>query len=135
MKGGGIDHEILATRWRVLVAATIIALVAACKPPSDARWSADPDAAARGLAVIERVKCGACHDIAGVRWPKGRTGPALHGLRDRSLIAGVLPNRPDLLAQFVRNAPALKRGTSMPPMPITDAEAADVAAYLTKAPE
>lgn len=112
---------------------TVLALLAACKPPSDARWAGDPAAAQRGLVAIERVRCAACHDIPGVRWPQGRTGPSLQDFGDRGLIAGALPNRPDVLAAFVRNAPAAKPGSPMPPMPVTEGEARDIAAYLYEA--
>ena len=105
-------------------------LIAACKPPSDARWATDPAAAERGIAAIERVQCAACHDIPGVTWPRGRTGPSLQDFGDRGLIAGTLPNRPDVLAAFIKNAPAVKPGTPMPPIPVTVSEARDIAAYL-----
>lgn len=86
--------------------------------------------AVRGKQVIERVGCGACHSIPGVRWPAGEVGPSLEGFANQGLIAGRLPNRPDLLAAFVRNAPAVLPGTTMPAMPLDEAEARDVAAYL-----
>jgi cytochrome c1 len=35
-----------------------------------------------------------------------------------------------VLAAFVRDAPSLVPGTAMPAMPLTEAEARDVAAYL-----
>ncbi len=88
---------------------------------------ADP---ARGLAVIERAGCGACHTIPGLSWPQGRVAPELHGFADRNLIAGTLPNRPDVLAAYIRNAPALVPGSAMPAIPITADESRDVAAYL-----
>lgn len=109
---------------------TGLVMITACKPPTDARWPADRAAADRGLAVIERVQCAACHDIPGIGWPKGRTGPSLQGFGDRGVIAGTLPNRPDILARFVRDAPSVKPGTPMPPMPVTEAESRDIAAYL-----
>ena len=86
--------------------------------------------AAIGRAVIERVGCAACHSINGVRWPQGKVGPVLNGLSDRALIAGALPNRPDVLAAYVRNAPGLIPGSAMPAMPVTADEARDIAAYL-----
>lgn len=86
--------------------------------------------AVRGKAAIERVGCAACHSIPGVRWPVGAVGPSLEGFADQALIAGRLPNRPDLLAAFVRDAPAVLPGTTMPAMPLSEAEARDVAAYL-----
>lgn len=86
--------------------------------------------ALRGRAAIERVGCAACHRIPGVGWPEGATGPSLHGFAEQGLIAGRLPNRPDVLASFVRNAPAILPGTTMPAMPLSEEEARDVAAYL-----
>lgn len=86
--------------------------------------------AARGLEVIERAGCGACHVIPGLGWPRGQSGPSLEGFAEQGLIAGRLPNRPDVLAAFVRNAPGTLPGTTMPAMPLTAAEARDVAAYL-----
>ncbi len=119
--------------FRNLLAVTALILVAACKPPTDARWPVDPAAAARGLSVIKRVECAACHDIKGVAWPKGRTGPSLLDFGERGVIAGTLPNRPDVLAAFVQNAPSVKRGSPMPPMPISQQESRDIAAYLYEA--
>jgi cytochrome c1 len=84
----------------------------------------------RGKVAIERVGCAACHEIPGVDWPKGRTGPSLKGFDDVGVIAGALPNTPSNLAAFVRNAPQAKPGSTMPAMPLTDSEARDVAAYL-----
>ena len=74
--------------------------------------------------------CGACHEIPGVRWPRGRVGPSLDGFARRALIGGQFPNRPDILGLWVRNAPALSPRTGMPPMPLSEQEARDVAAYL-----
>lgn len=87
---------------------------------------ADPQ---RGREVMNRVACGSCHRIPGV-WPEGGLGPPLDGFAERNIIAGRLPNRPDVLAAFVRNAPALVPGTAMPAMPVTEGESRDVAAYL-----
>ena len=86
--------------------------------------------AARGKAAMERAGCGACHTIPGIGWPRGKVGPSLEGFAERGLIAGQLPNRPDVLAAFVRNAPALLPETTMPAMPLCEAESRDVAAYL-----
>lgn len=130
MIGGGNANEADTVAPRCRLAMTALLLLTACKPPTDARWPADPAAAKRGLAVIERVQCAACHEIKGIDWPQGRTGPPLLDVGNRGLIAGAVPNRPDLLAAFVRNAPAVKPGSPMPPMPLTEAEARDVAAYL-----
>lgn len=86
--------------------------------------------ARHGLEVMRRVACGSCHRIPGLDWPEGSVGPPLDGFADQTLIAGRLPNRPDVLTAFVRNAPALVPGTTMPAMPMSEEEARDVAAYL-----
>jgi len=85
---------------------------------------------ANGKAVIERVGCATCHTIPGIDWPQGKVAPHLEGLTGRALIAGKLPNRPDVLAAFIRNAPSLVPGSAMPAMPVSDAEARDIAAFL-----
>lgn len=104
--------------------------LAACKPPPDQRQFVATADAANGKAVIGRVGCGSCHVIPGVRWPQGKVGPKLDGLAERALIAGQLPNEPDILAAYIRNAPALVPGSAMPAMPVTQAESRDIAAYL-----
>lgn len=86
--------------------------------------------AGRGKTAIERVGCASCHRIEGIRWPEGSVGPEIVNVSERALIAGRLPNRPETLAAFVRNAPALVPGTTMPQMPLTEQESRDVAAYL-----
>ncbi|GAA0867501.1 hypothetical protein GCM10009116_00590 [Brevundimonas basaltis] len=88
---------------------------------------ADP---ARGLVVIKRAGCASCHAVPGVRWPAGATAASLDGFGDRPLISGRLPNQPDTLVRFIRDAPSLDPQTAMPPMPVTEAEARHVAAYL-----
>lgn len=103
---------------------------AACKPPPEPVTEMPLADADRGKAAIERAGCGSCHAIEGIRWPKGATASAITGVQQRGLIAGKLPNRPDVLAAFVRDAPALVPGIAMPAMPLTETEARDVAAYL-----
>lgn len=108
----------------------LMLITAACKAPPDEQQfmpSADP---ANGKLAIERVGCAACHTIEGIDWPEGRAAPQLRGFAHRALIAGRVPNRPELLAAFVRNAPSVVPGTTMPPMPLTEQESRDVAAYL-----
>lgn len=84
----------------------------------------------RGRQLIEQVGCASCHDIPGVRWPKGTLGPPLKAFADQALIAGRVPNQPETLAAFVRNAPSVVPESAMPPMPLTPEESRDVAAYL-----
>jgi len=85
---------------------------------------------ARGLALIEAKGCAACHQIPGVAWPRGAVGGPLKGFAQRGLIAGRLPNQPDTLVRWLRDAPSLAPDTAMPPTDLTPAQARDVAAYL-----
>lgn len=88
---------------------------------------ADPE---RGRETAERVACAACHEIPGIAWPKGQVGGPLAGFANRPMIAGRLPNQPDVLVRWLIDAPSLSPGTGMPPQPLTTAQARDVAAYL-----
>lgn len=114
----------------ILRALLPLLLTAGCKvPPDETQYMPQADAA-RGKQAIVRAGCGACHAVPGLRWPQGRSGPSLEGFADQGLIAGRLPNRPDLLAAYLRDAPATLPGTTMPTMPLTEREARDIAAYL-----
>lgn len=110
--------------------AIVLMSLCACADKADAPRVVEGADAAHGLVVIERVGCGACHRIPGVAWPQGSVGGALDGFAERSLISGRLPNQPAALVQWLRDAPSLSPETGMPPMPITDDEARDIAAYL-----
>lgn len=108
----------------------LLMVLAACKPPPEERHPMPEADAERGRAIIARVGCASCHTVPGIRWPQGQVGPSLHGFAASNLISGKLPNRPDVLAAYVANAPAMLPGTTMPAMPINEREARDVAAYL-----
>ncbi|MFN3352860.1 MAG: c-type cytochrome [Brevundimonas sp.] len=118
------------SRRRSLAAAGLAVVLAGCGATEAERHPMAGASAAEGRRVIARVGCASCHDIPGVDWPRGRTGPSLNGFADRPLIAGRLPNEPDLLAAYVRDATRFTPRSGMPPMPLTDTEARDVAAYL-----
>lgn len=133
MSDGGLVHDVGLSIRQGFAALIAAGALTACQPPSDDRWPRDARAAKRGLDAIQRVQCGACHDIPGVAWPAGGTGPSLHAFGKRGAIAGTLPNRPDVLAAFVRNAPSVKAGSPMPAMPVTQGEARDIAFYLYEA--
>ena len=108
----------------------LLLIAGACEAPPEQQQFMPVADAQRGKDVIERVGCASCHSIKGIDWPQGKAAPPIEGFESRALIAGRVPNEPKLLAQFVRNAPSLVPGTTMPPMPISEAESRDVAAYL-----
>ncbi|HEV7346214.1 MAG TPA: c-type cytochrome [Devosia sp.] len=114
----------------VLLAAMVLA-VAACQQegvPAEHRIvDGDPE---RGRAAIVAIGCGACHHVPGVRGAHGVVGPSLDAFGHRKLIGGVMPNEPTILVQWVQDAPSLIPETGMPDLPLSQAQARDIAAYL-----
>jgi cytochrome c2 len=87
-----------------------------------------------GEAIIQREGCTSCHLIPGIVAPRGRVGPPLVDFSEERDIAGVLPNRPDLLVLWLRDPQAVQPGTLMPSLGLSEREARDVAAYLYSDP-
>ena len=105
-------------------------LPAGCQPPPEGGAATALASAESGRRIVQKVGCTACHAFPDIAWPRGRVGPGLGGFARQTLIAGRLPNRPDRLAAFVRDAPGLVPGSAMPAVAISAEEARDVAAYL-----
>lgn len=89
--------------------------------------SGEPD---RGRELVAAAGCGVCHAIPGIPGAAGIVGPPLNAFARRTFIAGVLPNEPATLVAWVRNAPSFVPATAMPQLPISDQDAAHIAAYL-----
>jgi cytochrome c len=85
---------------------------------------------ASGRRLIASYGCGSCHSIPGVPGANSMAGPPLKCFYQRSYIAGHLPNTRDNLILWIRNPQQVEPGTAMPDMGVTEAEAADIAAYL-----
>jgi cytochrome c len=90
----------------------------------------------QGVRVILQRGCGGCHTIPNIPGASGTIGPNLAGVKDRKQIAGgVVPNNsPQDLAAWIMDPPALKPGTAMPKLGLTQDEAAAAAAYLYTLP-
>ena len=84
----------------------------------------------RGLAVIGRVGCGACHEIPGVPGASGRVGPSLAGFGARAYVGGVAANQPEHLVRWLENPRDLSPRSAMPALGLSAGEARDIAAYL-----
>ncbi len=113
-------------------AATCIFLLtlplAACGRQSDESPAAgDPEV---GATLLSAHGCGACHAIPGVTGADGTIGPPLEEFARRAFIAGKLPNRLPYLIRWIRTPQAVEPGTAMPNLPINEAEASAMAAYL-----
>jgi cytochrome c2 len=86
--------------------------------------------ARRGAASIVRYGCGSCHTIDGISGAHGLVGPPLTGLRNRMYVAGMLPNTPDHLVEWIRNPKTVNPKTAMPALGVSARDAADMAAYI-----
>ncbi|MEM1373340.1 MAG: c-type cytochrome [Pseudomonadota bacterium] len=86
--------------------------------------------AARGPALMIEYGCGSCHIIPGVSGAKGTVGPSLTRFGERAYIAGILPNGPGTLTNWLIDPPLYAPETAMPDMGVSDEDAEDMAAYL-----
>jgi cytochrome c len=119
-------------RRRPRLAATSVFLLALpladCRQgPGTAAAVVNPD---EGAALLSAHGCGACHVIPGVTGADGTIGPPLDGFATRAFIAGRLPNQFDALTRWIRDPQTIEPGTAMPTLPVNEAEAHAMAAYL-----
>jgi cytochrome c len=115
-----------------LAAAAAASLLSGCGESERLASPPAPGASAeRGRLLIAQFQCGSCHTIPGVPASRGQLATALASFGQRSYIAGRLPNRPDILAQWIESPQALVPGTVMPDMGVSAADARDMAAYLS----
>jgi cytochrome c1 len=122
---------------RVLAVIVVTLSFAQCARPAPPAGTSDDKVvqggdAVRGAAILREGAhgCTACHDVPGVRFPRGVAGPPLDGMAQRAFIAGQLPNTPDVLVAFLQDPPSLVARTGMPDVHLSLAESRDVAAYL-----
>jgi cytochrome c oxidase subunit 2 len=85
--------------------------------------------AAEGKTIYASRACVACHTIRGVS--AGELGPDLTHFGGRTtLAAGMLATTVENVAAWVKDPVAIKPGSKMPALGLTDAEARAVAVYL-----
>lgn len=98
-------------------------------PVAPARTVSGGDPSAGREAAV-RYGCGGCHVIAGIPGARGRVGPPLSRVWERSYLAGQLPNEPETMTRWIRDPQALVPGTVMPNLGVSHDDARDIAAYL-----
>ena len=86
--------------------------------------------ARRGVKVIEKYRCGACHVIPGINNANGLVGPPLMWWSRRTFVGGEVPNKPDDLVRWIMSPKSIEPGTAMPALGLSEQEARDAAAYL-----
>ncbi|MGE8565119.1 MAG: c-type cytochrome [Achromobacter sp.] len=95
--------------------------------PSEAPRVGD---AMAGRDALQQYLCVTCHAIPGVPGARHHVGPSLAGIGDRSRIAGVLPNTPDNMRQWLLDPQQIKPGSAMPALGLREQDARDIAAFL-----
>ena len=98
--------------------------------PKDPVWRIPGGNPSRAPAAFDRYGCAGCHVIPGMRIARGRVGPRLDRLFEQTYIAGVAPNTPDHMIQWLRHPLDVNPRTAMPDLKGTDQDARDMAAYL-----
>jgi cytochrome c1 len=89
----------------------------------------------RGRALIVASGCGGCHTVRGVEGANGVIAPKLNNVVLRPTLAGdLIPNSPDNLTRWLMDPPALKPGTAMPRLGLTEDQAQDITAFLYSQP-
>jgi cytochrome c len=119
--------------------AMLSVLLAGCSPTTPASpktGSTEPSASTasgdvqNGRTLLIEKGCGACHSARGVPEARGSIGPALTGVASKPRIADTVPNTPENMKRWITNPSAIKPGTMMPPLGLTDKESDDLVAFL-----
>jgi len=83
-----------------------------------------------GRRIFETTACVNCHAVSGTV-ADGRFGPDLTHLMSRDTIAaGAAPNTPENLRLWIQNPDAIKIGSLMPAMKLSDTELDALVLYL-----
>lgn len=82
-----------------------------------------------GEVLMRSKACLGCHALYDMS-EEPRVGPNLTGMALRSRIAGVVPYSEETMRRWLENPVALKPGTTMPRLNLSEAEIAALAAYM-----
>jgi cytochrome c1 len=108
-----------------VLAAPLLAFGCGAQPPS----SADADAT-NGRLLLRQYGCVSCHRIPGVAGASGNVGPPLDAIARRVYLAGMVPNTPAGMVQWIRAPQAIDPSTAMPDLRVPERHARDMTAYL-----
>ncbi|MEX2375915.1 MAG: cytochrome c oxidase subunit II [Dehalococcoidia bacterium] len=126
----GLSHAQM--RFRVIVEeqAGFDAWVANAQQPTAPTDELD-GLVAEGAQLFLQAGCVGCHVIDGYPGAVGRVGPNLTLVGSRTTLAGGwLENNPEELASWLRNPPAVKPGSLMPDLDLSDDQIDRLVAYL-----
>lgn len=118
------------TAIAVAAAAVLVAVASGCGATTHVKLPPSASAS-RGKLLIGYYGCGACHVIGGVAQANGHVGPPLtHFSRDYHQIAGVMPNTPQNVVDWIMDPPKYVPNVDMPVLGVGRHGALDIAAYL-----
>ena len=117
------------TASRTALLASLAVVLSACGSGAETS-GATASGAENGRLLLRQFGCGRCHEIPGVADAKGRIGPPLGDVGRRIYLAGRLPNTPQNMVRFIREPQAVKPGTAMPDLGVSEPHARDMVAYL-----
>jgi cytochrome c oxidase subunit 2 len=121
----GTQHAKMLLRVSVDTAADFASWVRAQKQPPGA-----DEKEVQGRRVFESTACLNCHEVGGTIG-NGRFGPDLTHLMSRSTIAaGAAKNTPENLRLWIQNPDAIKPGSLMPAMKLSDPDLDALVRYL-----
>ena len=81
-----------------------------------------------GRELFTARTCHTCHAVAGLS--TGTVGPELTHVGSHAQIAGTVPMSKENLVKWIMDPPALKPGTAMPKLGVSEADAAALADWL-----
>lgn len=121
----GTQHAKMLLRVYVDTPEEFNAWVRAQQQPAD-----QDEKEAAGRLVFERTACVNCHAVNGTNGT-GRFGPDLtHLMSRRTIAAGAAENTPENLRLWIQNPDAIKTGSLMPAMKLSDADLDALVRYL-----
>jgi cytochrome c len=86
-----------------------------------------------GRQAVLSYGCTSCHAIPGIRTPGGlnsHVGPPLENFATRRYIAGTLANTDTNLVNWIQNPQAIRPGSAMPNIGVSETDARHIAAFL-----
>ena len=120
----GLGHALMKFKVEVHTQADYETWIQEQLNPSTA--AGDP---AAGEQIVTGGPCAACHTVEGTS-AQGSVGPELTDFADLPQIAGVVENNEDNLRAWLANPPAVKPGTAMPNLNLSQVDINNLVAYL-----
>jgi cytochrome c1 len=121
-------------RRLILLLAAPISLLSLCSCSEDVGSSAAETAGgsiARGRGAVVHYGCASCHTIPGIAGADALVGPPLDRIASRTYVAGVLVNTPENLVRWIQDPPGVDPLTAMPNLRVNEADARDIATFLS----